>query len=66
MICEISRTKQPVISVSFQEIRRSKMLKISVVQALMITLARTVHAALTRQVSVARTLINFPESWLSK
>ena len=66
MICEISRTKQPVISVSFQEIRRSRMLKISVIQTLMITLASTVHAALTRQVSVARMLSNFPESWVSK
>jgi len=66
MICEMSRTEQPVISVSFQEIRRSRMLKISIIQTLMTTLARKVHAELTRQVSVARTLINFPESWLSK
>ena len=65
MICEMSKTKQPVISVSFQEIRRSRMLKISVIQALMIRLARAVHAELTRQVSVARVLSNFPESWVS-
>ena len=66
MICEINSSKQPVISVSFQEIRRSRMLKISVMQMLMITLASTVNAELTRQVSVARVLSNFPESWVSK
>jgi hypothetical protein len=39
-------------------VRRSRMLKIRVIQTLMITL----QAALTRQVSMARALSNFPES----
>ena len=62
MTCEMSRTEQPVISVGFQEIRRSRILKITVTQTLMITLARNMQAELKCQVSVARTLINFPES----
>ena len=38
--------------------------RISVMQMLMITLASTANAELTRQVSVARVLSNFPESWV--